>query len=133
VGLHVKEVRLDPGGLSPEYAGKLKVTCCGAGKTKGTLDGWGSAAVGGPAIYQKAPHPNAAKVFINWFLSAEGSLAYLEAGGFRQCSPRLELQEKCSPPEKRLRDGNGYAFFDRASNLEYDRVGIGVSQEVLGR
>ena len=24
------------------------------------------------AVFNKAPHPNAAKVFINWFLSREG-------------------------------------------------------------
>jgi iron(III) transport system substrate-binding protein len=30
------------------------------------------------AIMKQAPHPNAAKVFVNWFLSREGQIAYQE-------------------------------------------------------
>jgi iron(III) transport system substrate-binding protein len=33
----------------------------------------------GVAVFKNAPHPNAAKVFINWFLSKEGQLAWEEA------------------------------------------------------
>jgi iron(III) transport system substrate-binding protein len=33
----------------------------------------------GVAVFKNAPHPNAAKVFINWFLSREGQLAWEEA------------------------------------------------------
>ena len=31
---------------------------------------------GNIALINRAPHPNAAKVFINWFLSREGQIAY---------------------------------------------------------
>ncbi len=55
-----------------------------AGSAEGSAAGSGSAAAGSAegsaagsagssiSIFNKAPHPNAAKVFINWFLSREG-------------------------------------------------------------
>jgi iron(III) transport system substrate-binding protein len=41
----------------------------------------GSAAVAAVAVFKNAPHPNASKVFLNWFWSREGQLAWLEAWG----------------------------------------------------
>lgn len=35
-----------------------------------------SAVTGALAIYNKAPHPNAAKVYINWILSKEGQTQF---------------------------------------------------------
>jgi iron(III) transport system substrate-binding protein len=35
-----------------------------------------SSATGSIALINRAPHPNAAKVFINWFLSREGQMAW---------------------------------------------------------
>jgi ABC-type glycerol-3-phosphate transport system substrate-binding protein len=37
-------------------------------------------------VFKNAPHPNAAKVFINWFLSKDGQVAWEE--GFREPVPR---------------------------------------------
>ena len=47
---------------------------------------------GGPgliAAFSKAPHPNAAKVFINWFLSKEGQTLYSRTA--RAESARLDV------------------------------------------
>jgi ABC-type Fe3+ transport system substrate-binding protein len=41
----------------------------------------GSAAVAAVAVFKNAPHPNASKVFLNWFWSQEGQLAWLAAWG----------------------------------------------------
>jgi iron(III) transport system substrate-binding protein len=38
------------------------------------------AQIGGMAVLKKAPHPNAAKVLVDWCLSAEGQQAYVDAG-----------------------------------------------------
>lgn len=35
--------------------------------------------VPGIALVKKAPHPNAARVFVNWLLSAEGQRVYAQA------------------------------------------------------
>lgn len=34
--------------------------------------GWGHISPDGFAVYKNAPHPNATKVFVNWFLGDDG-------------------------------------------------------------
>jgi ABC-type Fe3+ transport system substrate-binding protein len=55
----------------------------------------------------KAPHPNAAKVFINWFLSREGqsdfqktSAKFVDAGA--EASLRMDIPKDDIPPRNRL-------------------------------
>ena len=33
-------------------------------------------------VFDRAPHPNAAKVFVNWILSREGAAIYSKAHGY---------------------------------------------------
>lgn len=47
---------------------------------------------GGPVAIKNAPHPNAAKVFINWLLSKEGQELYSKAQG--QATRRLDVDTK---------------------------------------
>jgi len=48
-------------------------------------------------LVNKAPHPNAAKVFINWFLSRRGQIVYQESHGDRD-SLRIDIpKEKVRP------------------------------------
>jgi iron(III) transport system substrate-binding protein len=52
----------------------------GIGNTLEQLDyGGGNPAAAGVAAFKNAPHPNAARVFINWFLSQQGQQAWVEA------------------------------------------------------
>jgi ABC-type Fe3+ transport system substrate-binding protein len=44
---------------------------------------------GGPLMMKNAPHPNAAKVFVNWFLSKEGQQLYDKA--FGNATRRLDV------------------------------------------
>jgi iron(III) transport system substrate-binding protein len=48
-----------------------------------------SPASGGLSVFNRAPHPNAAKLFINWLLSKEGQTIYARATGY--ISNRLDV------------------------------------------
>jgi iron(III) transport system substrate-binding protein len=66
------------------------------------------------AVVNKAPHPNAAKLFINWFLSREGQLtvqniAAKEAEGVD--SLRMDIPKDMIPPDYR-RAGEKTKFLD---------------------
>ena len=74
-------------------------------------------------LMNQAPHPNAAKVFLNWFLSREGqsdfqktSAKYIDAGA--EGSLRTDIPKDDIPPRNRLNPGIKYApqwnpdFFD---------------------
>ena len=63
------------------------------------------------ALMKQAPHPNAAKVFINWFLSREGQSAYQEimnTGPEYAESMREDIPKDSIPPEYRRRKGVRY-------------------------
>jgi iron(III) transport system substrate-binding protein len=47
---------------------------------------------GGPVILKNHPHPNAAKVFVNWLLSKQGQETYSKA--FGQATRRLDVDTK---------------------------------------
>jgi len=74
-------------------------------------------------LMNQAPHPNAAKVFINWFLSREGqidfqktSAKYIDAGA--EGSLRMDIPKDDIPARNRLNPGVKYVpqwnpdFFD---------------------
>lgn len=65
------------------------------------------------ALMNKAPHPNAARVLINWFLSKEGQLdfqktsaKYISAGA--EASLRADIPKDDVPPRNRLMPGVRY-------------------------
>ena len=67
------------------------------------------------ALINRAPHPNAARVFINWLLSREGQLAFqkmnaLEGSGAD--SLRVDIAKGDVPPRYRRREGAGYFIQD---------------------
>jgi iron(III) transport system substrate-binding protein len=140
VGLHVVEVKVERGTVSPEFAGKIKINCCGAGKQKNTIDGFFGAGVGGPAVVTNAPHPNAAKLFINWVLTKEGQMAYHGPSLYAtvidpywdSCTPRVDLAQNCEPGDA-LQDGKAYITFHRTSNVRYREAGQNLAREILGR
>jgi ABC-type Fe3+ transport system substrate-binding protein len=51
-----------------------------------------SVGVGAPVIIKNSPHPNAAKVFVNWFLSKEGQETYGKVHG--HATRRLDVDTK---------------------------------------
>jgi iron(III) transport system substrate-binding protein len=65
-----------------------------------------SASFGQVAIVDNAPHPNAAKVFVNWIASKEGNQIFNDAMG--TVSTRNDTDESKLPPEIIPREGVKY-------------------------
>jgi iron(III) transport system substrate-binding protein len=138
---HLEQLYADWGNVvPPEFRDKVKIICCGAGKNKKEIDGSMSAGSGGPAIVQNAPHPNAAKLFVNWFLSKEGQYEWMAISTttpFNTCMGRRDLVDQCKPgpgstwtPPK---DGGAYISYQYESNWPLRDEGLKFTQSVLGR
>ncbi len=70
-----------------------------------------SSRVGYINILNKAPHPNAAKVFLNWFFSREGQATYQRAeakAGSPSDSLRIDIAKDYIPVEDRRTAGTKY-------------------------
>ena len=67
-----------------------------------------SASFGQVAIFDGAPHPNAAKVFVNWIASKEGSEVFNRAMG--TAPTRNDIDESFLPPE--IIPTEGVEYFD---------------------
>jgi ABC-type Fe3+ transport system substrate-binding protein len=65
---------------------------------------------GNIAMLNRAPHPNAAKVFVNWLLSREGQIAYQRLARGSLNSYRIDIPKDEVPPYVRLPEGVGYAM-----------------------
>jgi iron(III) transport system substrate-binding protein len=65
---------------------------------------------GSLSLLNQAPHPNAAKVFINWFLSPKGQIALQKLGDPDDPanSRRIDVPKTDVPPENRLIEGRKY-------------------------
>ncbi|HEY2986292.1 MAG TPA: hypothetical protein VGL11_01100 [Candidatus Binatia bacterium] len=66
---------------------------------------------GAITLVNKAPHPNAAKVFANWYLSRRGQIVYQESHGDRD-SLRIDIPKDKVPAEARRVAGRKYFFVD---------------------
>jgi iron(III) transport system substrate-binding protein len=69
-----------------------------------------SAGGGSLSYLNQAPHPNAAKVFINWFLSRKGQIALQKLGDVDDPanSRRIDIPKDDIPPDNRLQPGVKY-------------------------
>jgi iron(III) transport system substrate-binding protein len=77
------------------------------------------------ALMKQAPHPNAAKVFINWFLSREGQIAYQEIMNTRfeyVESMREDIPKDPVPPEQRRRKGVKYVPMFMPEYMDADPI-----------
>jgi iron(III) transport system substrate-binding protein len=66
---------------------------------------------GAITLVNKAPHPSAAKVFVNWYLSRRGQIVYQESHGDRD-SLRIDIPKDKIPPDVRRVAGRKYFFVD---------------------
>ena len=77
-------------------------------------------------IMNRAPHPNAAKVFINWFLSREGRAALMRAlaktGISVPYSLRTDIPKDDVPPWNRLIEGVNYVELDVPGQMEMEPI-----------
>ena len=72
-----------------------------------------SSAFGSLALMNRAPHPNAAKVFINWLLSREGQTLFqkiISVPGDARNSRRIDVPKDHVPASETRRDK--MAYFD---------------------
>jgi iron(III) transport system substrate-binding protein len=77
--------------------------------------------VGHIALLNQAPHPNAAKVFINWFLSQEGQITYQKAMVNAQApadSLRIDIAKDYIPAADRRQEGIKYLDLDDQEYLD---------------
>jgi iron(III) transport system substrate-binding protein len=83
-------------------------------KEGGTIGGGGSSVI---ALINRAPHPNAAKLFINWYLSREGQSVWQKVMNVKEVeasdSMRIDI-----PKDDVLPDGR------RAAGREYQVIGF---------
>jgi len=73
---------------------------------------------GSMSLIKGGPHPNAAKVFINWFLSRRGQIALQKYedlyGDEPPNSRRIDIPKDMLPPSSRLVEGRRYFDFSEA-------------------
>ncbi len=86
-----------------------------------------TAGSGGIALINRAPHPNAAKVAINWLLSREGQMAYQRISaltGVGADSLRIDIPKDVVPKGSRRVDGkeSKYPQTDRAEWMDMDPI-----------
>jgi len=86
-----------------------------------------TAGSGGVALINRAPHPNAAKVAINWLLSREGQMAYQRISaltGVGADSLRIDIPKDVVPKGSRRVDGkeSKYPQTDRAEWMDMDPI-----------
>ena len=70
---------------------------------------------GSISLIKGAPHPNAAKVFVNWFLSRRGQMALQKYDDLYGQEPpnsrRIDIPKDMLPPSSRLVEGRRYLDF----------------------
>jgi ABC-type Fe3+ transport system substrate-binding protein len=86
-----------------------------------------TAGSGGVALINKAPHPNASKIALNWLLSREGQIAYqriFTEGNDGPDSMRIDIPKDKVPRGNRRPQGdpNQYLFVDRAEWMDQEPI-----------
>ena len=81
---------------------------------------------GSVGLLNRAPHPNAAKIFINWLLSREGQItlqgAIAKSGGLAPDSLRIDIPKDDVVPKNRRLDKVQYLAMDIPSRLDTEPV-----------
>ena len=85
-----------------------------------------SGGFGNLALINKAPHPNAAKVYINWLLSKEGQTAYVQATGNN--SRRLDVEGPAdSAPDPKVK----YLDINGEGSIPYRNKVVEIAKELI--
>ncbi|HLY66407.1 MAG TPA: substrate-binding domain-containing protein, partial [Chloroflexota bacterium] len=87
-----------------------------------------SVATGAIGLVNKAPHPNATKLFLNWLLSQEGQNVYSKATTLN--SLRTDVTQPL-PPELTLDPKKTYLNTQIESNYSYFVKSIAVTKEAI--
>ena len=79
-----------------------------------------SGANGTLVLMKSAPHPNAAKMFVNWFLSREGQTTYQKTMNTRDDhieSLRDDIPKDLIPPDYLRNEGGKYVIMNTAERM----------------
>ena len=70
------------------------------------------------------PHPNGARVFINWYLSLEGQIAFRQANSdeLRVTSLREDLPPEIVPPTAARRKDKDYLLINRPDWMDFTPI-----------
>jgi len=82
----------------------------------------------------RAPHPNAAKVFINWLLSRDGQTVFqkvISVPGDARNSRRIDVPKDHIPADEQRRDKMSYFDTDDAETKDLTPA-IKLLNEILG-
>jgi ABC-type Fe3+ transport system substrate-binding protein len=102
-------------------------------KTKGLPVNWFDPTIfkeGAPGIFSsngnlglmnRAPHPNAAKIAINWLLSREGQTWYQEFQDGAD-SLRIDIPKENVPLHTRRKPGTNYELMDRPDRMDMEPI-----------
>ena len=89
-----------------------------------------SAGWGGVNLIDRAPHPNAAKLYINWLLSKEGQSAWQKSG---YNSARIDIPKEAVDAANRIVDGvTYYEQFTARAVIQRDEVSTKLAREIIG-
>ena len=88
---------------------------------------------GSLSIFNRSPHPNAAKLFVNWWLSREGQIVAQKADPLDQ-SLRVDIPNDDIAPETRRVPGVDYSFLDAQPEIvSNEGEMLAFMKQVLGR
>lgn len=79
---------------------------------------------GALVLMDRHPHPNGARVFINWYLSQEGQIAFLQANRdeLRVNSLREDLPPEIVPPTAARRKDKDYLLINRPEWMDFTPI-----------
>ncbi len=89
-----------------------------------------TAGTGALSLMKEAPHPNAAKVYINWILSKEGGTVFSQAIWGQ--SARVDVSADHLPVWRQRAANVTYTNQETVQNLSRTPQAIGTAREVLG-
>jgi iron(III) transport system substrate-binding protein len=88
-----------------------------------------SSGPGNVAVFNRAPHPNAAKVYVNWLLGPEGQIEYAKATSYP--SARLDVPNTTSETWQFPQEGYWPGYTETAL-LEQRPAAVAFARELLG-
>ena len=86
------------------------------------------------SLVNRAPHPNAAKVVINWLLSREGQVAvqqHLASEGNIRESLRVDIPKDVIPPSHRRDPKIRYLMISRAADIDGENDALKLATDAL--
>lgn len=118
-------------GLSDVHVGEFGKKGAPVGQISHLAEGnYLSAGWGTVNFMDRAPHPNAAKVYINWLLSKEGQLAWQQKSGYN--SARVDIPKDAVDALNQILDGvRHYEQFTIRAVKEREEISTKFAREII--